>query len=219
MPSLSRTSISLTTAVALAVLTAACGSGEPTDPLLERLVCLEQDLPDGFAWQTDGSLDPGDLASIAGGDVAVLDAAGVEGGYLAYWKELLDRPPSEPPIEIVCQALAFTSPDEASSFVANLEPRSGERLAVAGLGFLLERGFAAAELPPDAAAGLPEGTRSFAVEAHGTNYAVYSVLMPFGAFVLSVHIGDQGGRAAPTEAHELAERVAKRALAGPFQNR
>lgn len=178
--------------IVLALL-AGCGGGE--SKLLADRVCDEADLPEGFERLTFGNLSRGEMGREVG--AAALEAAGVDGGHFAYWKERHDSLEDDTAIEIVCQAVAFGDAGEASRFVRDL-PVEADWLSVTVAGIALAEGTTLAEM----AAGGPEGTRVFGLlEPDGR--VRYAVVAARERFVLSVHLGGAEGRVSVGEAFAI----------------
>ena len=178
----SRAAAGVLAALGALALLAGCSGGGPE--LLADRVCQEEHLPEGFERLTFGNLSPSDLGREVG--AGTLAAAGVDGGYFAFWKEILDELQDDPAVEVVCQVVAFGDAGEASRFVADL-PAEADWLSVTVAGIALAEGTTLAEVEADG-----QGTRSFRLD-EGEGRVRYAVVAARGRFVLSVHLG--GGEA------------------------
>ena len=194
----SRAGIALA-ALGIVALLAACGGGE--SKLLTDRVCGEADLPEGFERLTFGNLSRSDMGREVG--AAALEAAGVDGGYFAYWKERRDRLEEEPPVEIVCQVVAFGDDGEASRFVAEL-PAEADWLSVTVAGIALAEGTSLAEV----AARNQGGARAFQLDEPDGRVR-YAVVTARDRFVLSVHLGGAEGRVSVGAAAAILEAMGR----------
>ena len=180
---------------ALGILALLAGCGGSESKLLTDRVCDEADLPGGFERLTFGNLSRSDLGREVG--AASLEAAGIEGGYFAYWKERRDSLKDDPAIEIVCQVVAFGGDGEASQFVADL-PAEADWLSVTVAGIALAEGTTLVEV----AAGDEEGARAFRLDEPDGRVR-YGVVAARDRFVLSVHLGGPEGEVSVGEAVEI----------------
>lgn len=171
-------------------LLAACRGGSP-ESLTDR-ACREEHLPAGFERLTFGNLSRSDMGREVGAEL--LEQAGIDGGYFAYWKERLDRLEDDLASEIVCQVVAFGEAVEASRFVANLPPEA-DWLSVTVAGVALAEGTTLAEVE----ATEEEGTRAFRLEEPDGRVR-HAVVVARGRFVLSVHFGGPAGEVTVGEA-------------------
>ena len=183
---------------ALALL-AGCGGGAP-GTLADR-GCQEQHLPEGFERLTFGNLSRSELGREVGAET--LAAAGVEGGYFAFWKERRDSLDDEAAVEIVCQVVAFGDDAEASRFVTEL-PAEPDWLSVTVAGIALAEGTVLAEVD----AGGTEGTRAFRL-VEGDGRVRYAVVVARGRLVLSVHLGGPESRVAVGDAVAVLETMGR----------
>lgn len=190
----SRAGIALAALGILAVV-AGC-SGDPQ--LLADLACQEEHLPEGLERLTFGNLSRSEMGREVG--AASLEAAGVEGGYFAYWKERRDRLESDPPIEIVCQVVAFGDGGEASRFVAEL-PANADWLSVTVAGIALAEGTGIEEVAA-------EGARAFRLDEPDGRVR-YAVVVARDRFVLSVHLGGPEGAVSAEAAVAILETMAQ----------
>ena len=183
---------------ALALL-AGCG-GEAPEALADR-GCDEEHLPEGFERLTFGNLSRSELGREVGAET--LAAAGVEGGYFAFWKERRDSLDDEAAVEIVCQVVAFGDDAEASRFVREL-PAEPDWLSVTVAGVALAEGTQLGEV----AAGAKDGMRAFRL-VEGDGGVRFAVLVARGRFVLSVHLGGPEGRVVVEEAVAILETMGR----------
>ncbi len=183
---------------ALALL-AGCGGGAPE--ALAARACLEEHLPEGFERLTFGNLSRSELGREVGAET--LAAAGVEGGYFAFWKERRDSLEDEAAVEIVCQVVAFGEDAEASRFVTEL-PAEPDWLSVTVAGIALAEGTVLAEVD----AGGTAGTRAFRL-VEGDGRVRYAVVVARGRLVLSVHLGGPESRVAVGDAVAVLETMGR----------
>ena len=182
---------------ALALL-AGCSGGGPE--LLADRVCQEEHLPDGFERLTFGNLSPNDLGREVGAET--LAAAGVDGGYFTFWKEILDELQDDLAMEVVCQVVAFGDQEEASRFVSGLPPEP-DWLSVTVAGIALAEGTTLAEVEAEG-----PGTRAFRLD-EGAGRVRYAVVIAHDRFVLSVHLGGPEGGIALDDAIAILEAMAR----------
>lgn len=206
---------SLLAAAAFALCAASCDSPveiSSFQPPIDEVACQQEDVPPDFDWQTAGTFTRDDLAGVADdpdGRREELREAGVIAGYFSNWRQRINRPPFESPVDLTCQAIAFETADEAAAFVANLRPEPGGVVAAA-VTWLPDGEQGAEEL--DAPAGAPAGSRHFRVDARDgdVSVTVHAILQPNGPFVQAVFAGGEGqnGRAqAAATALALAART------------
>ncbi len=174
----SRAAAGVLAALGALALLAGCSGGGPE--LLADRVCQEEHLPEGFERLTFGNLSPNDLGREVGAET--LAAAGVDGGYFTFWKEILDELQDDPAVEVVCQVVAFGHAGEASRFVSDL-PAEAAWLSVTVAGIALAEGTTFAEVEAEG-----QGTRAFQFD-EGEGRVRYAVVATRGRFVLSVHLG------------------------------
>ena len=182
---------------ALALL-AGCSGGGPE--VLANRVCQEEHLPEGFERLTFGNLSPNDLGREVGAET--LAAAGVDGGYFTFWKEILDELQDDLAVEVVCQVVAFGDAGEASQFVADL-PAEADWVSVTVAGIALAEGTTFAEVETEG-----QGTRAFRFD-EGEGRVRYAVVAARGRFVLSVHLGGPEGGVALDDANAILEAMAR----------
>lgn len=113
----------------------ACAPGEPSDSELDPYLCTQEDLGDEYQELTRGEFTPRDLANLADdADSRERDfrTAGMKGGQFVFFKQSLEKPPFEPPINVVCQVTEFESEEAAQKWVAALERESSiDTIAIA----------------------------------------------------------------------------------------
>ena len=131
-----------------------------------------------------------------------LAAAGVDGGYFAFWKEILDELQDDPAVEIVCQVVAFGDQEEGSRFVADL-PVEADWLSVTVAGIALAEGTTLAEVDAEG-----QGTRAFRLD-EGEGRVRYAVVVARDRFVLSVHVGGPEGGVALDDAIAILEGMGR----------
>ena len=200
-----------------ALLLTAC-SGSPSaanasETALRSHVCTQADVGPDFRQENAGDFSPSNLAGLASDPAQrkrELESAGLTGGYFAYWKHNVSDPPFEPPLEIVCQALEFSNPEQAAAFVANLRP-TPEALVSTALAWIPESNRSVTEQPLDNAAGTH--ARAFRLTASDTeqSVALEVVFQPSGRFVQSVYAGGPGSTEPLANVEALASLVAARA--------
>lgn len=129
---------------------------------------------------------------------ADLRAAGALDGHLSYWAEVVERPPFDPPTEILCQAVRFESAAQATAFVAALGP--GE-VAATAMAWLPGDDRTVEELSLDGADLWP-GARAFRVVASddAARVTLYAVVAANGRYVHTVMMGGRAGRTALEDA-------------------
>jgi hypothetical protein len=187
----------------LLALIIACGS-DPDDPPglgteeaegLARYVCLEEDVPETYLLQTEGTLRPDDLAAFSedpGEREDLLERMGLQEGYLSYWREEPPRPPFEDPNHLFCQALQFEEPAGARLYLASVRPLPQD-VASTAITFLPEAAQEVEEVRD--APGLDEGARAFLLRAEeeGEQLTVNILMRQEGRYVVSVLQGGSAG--------------------------
>lgn len=103
---------------------AACAPGEVHDSELDNHLCSSETLGEGdYQELVRGNFTPRDLADLSDDasarEVAYRDA-GMERGKFVYYKSVLPRPPFDPPLNIVCQAIEFETEEGARMWVEGL---------------------------------------------------------------------------------------------------
>jgi len=185
-------------------------------PDLASFVCVPGDLPGDYLQQTEGDFSRDDLAGLASNADkrrAELKAAGLLGGHVNYWKQAVAEPPFAPPLDIVCQVMAFSTEAQASKFVAGLRADAVD-LATTGLAWLPTGARSVVE-ERSGIESLPRGSRAFRIEAEDRHLRVtlYAVVMPSKAHVQTVYIGNGNGAASLPDAVGIAKRLAERTAA------
>lgn len=171
-------------------------SGDPE--LLADLACQEEHLPEGLERLTFGNLSRSEMGREVG--TASLQAAGVEGGYFAYWKERRDSLEENPNVEVVCQVVAFGDGGEASRFVEEL-PADADWLSVTVAGIALAEGTGIEEVAV-------EGARAFRLDEPDGRIR-YAVAVARDRFVLSVHLGGPEGEVSVEVAVAILETMGR----------
>jgi hypothetical protein len=205
---------------AVALTGAACvGSdhGLNLPPGIANFVCAPGDLPPNYLHQTEGDFSVEDLAGLSdnpGQRKRELKDAGLRGGHFNYWKQAAGGPPVGPPIDVVCQAMAFNTRDQATRFVAGLREMASD-LATTGITWL-PGGTRTAVEEKEGLDGLPAGSRAFRLDALDSRVRVtlYVVAMPSGIYVQTVYIGSSTGEATLTDATAIALKLVERTAAG-----
>jgi hypothetical protein len=194
-----------------AFLLAACGddSDDPSPTETEEAidlatyVCLEEDVPDTYLPQTDGTLQPDDLAALTEDPEEreeLLDQIGMEEGYLSYWREEPPKPPFEDPNHLFCQALLFADEAGAALYLDSIRPLPQD-VAATAVTFLPESAQEVEEVTAEA--GLGPGSRAFILRAEdeGETLIVNILMRQIDRYVLSVL---QGGSAEVPSLEESA---------------
>ncbi len=203
---------------AIAILAVSCSNdgslGDPANHLRQQ-VCDQSDLGEAYRQQTAGDFTPANLAGLtpdAPERQKELEQSGLTGGHFAYWKHVVPRPPFAPPIEVVCQAMAFETADQAHQFVANLRP-SPDDLASMAITWLPDGHRTAHEVP--LTDNTLAGGRAFEIDANDSNVSVtlFAVLVPAGRYVRSVYVGDmEENKATLAGAETIQARIQQRAM-------
>lgn len=178
--------------LAAALLIAACGTPRAGGPELDPLLCEEADLPFAFLEQTRGDFTAEDLGGLARNHEErkrEYREAGMQGGRFVFWKEALPRPPFDYPVNVLCQVLVFGSAEEAAAWVAGLRVEP-EVIRDTGILWTPVESLAVEELP-----GWHRG-RLFRLEAaeDGTATTIFALHAPRDRYVVSLFVGDRGGR-------------------------
>ena len=133
-----------------------------------------------------------------------LRAAGVQHGRFVLFKESLPRPPFDPPVNVICQALQFDSPEHARAFVRALQP--DDSLATTAMTWIPEanRDFATVNAAESPAPRGEEWARFVirAGEAEQTMNAVYDATSS-GSTVFTIVTGE----ADSTQSQEQRDRL------------
>lgn len=91
---------------------------------LDDQVCTQADVGPNFNHQTAGNFTPANLGGLVDGDglgKRELENAGIVGGRFVYWKEVVEKPPFEAPIDVVCQVIEFRDATAAAAFATQLQ--------------------------------------------------------------------------------------------------
>lgn len=166
---------------------------------LEQQLCVESELGGDYAEKTSGDLSLANLAALSDDSASMqkrLEADGLKGGLFTYWVHTVPKPPFEPPLEVVCQALEFDSEAGAQAFVAELKPTPDD-LASSAMAWIAEGKRSVEELPLPAtgdAAETLERARAFKLTASGNqvDFTIYAVVVDAGKYVRTVYIGRNG---------------------------
>lgn len=192
-------------AAAVSLALAGCSdASEAGDSALNRYLCEQDDLDGRYLELVSGAFSRDDLGGLG------LDpeprkreyrAAGMERGRFTFWKESLPKPPFEPPINVVCQVLVFSSAEAARDWVESLDADAAD-LAASGILWLPGGERETEEIEPIA------GARSFRVvaaegPARVTLIATYAAE---GPIVRSIFAGDRDGRVTPEYVRAIRER-------------
>lgn len=201
-------------ALAATLIATACAGGSADAPG-EALVCDASDVPATFVRQSGGEFTARDLADRHPDPPQREDDlrdAGLTGGYFSYWVERVDRPPFDPPAEILCQALIFADSIGARAFVDGIAP-APEAFAATIMGLLPGETRTIQELPL-AEPGLPPSSRAFRVIAADdlVDVTLYALISSNGRYVQSVVMGDAGGRTTVADALAVHRAVLGRTL-------
>lgn len=196
----------LTLASAAAILNSACSNGDAYREL-KPLLCTQQDVGSNYQQLTDGDFSVKDLADLGPNSSArqkELRAAGVQHGRFVLFKESLPRPPFDPPVNVICQALQFDSPEHARAFVRALQP--DDSLATTAMTWIPEanRDFATVNAAESPAPRGEEWARFVirAGEAEQTMNAVYDATSS-GSTVFTIVTGE----ADSTQSQEQRDRL------------
>ncbi|MEP7216249.1 MAG: hypothetical protein ABI782_08350 [Anaerolineaceae bacterium] len=195
------------------ILVVGCAShGNADDHVtgLENQVCLQPDVPADFRRQTSGDFTAQNLADLGPNPeqrLKQLAAAGMRDGHFAYWKQTVGSPPFEPPLDVICQALAFDSESHAAAFVQAIRPRPDD-LATTALTWLPDGSRTVTEEPTT----LSPTARAFAIRAEDsqTSVEISAVVFPDGRFVRTVYIGGNGRPASVVDAVEIQLHISER---------
>lgn len=177
---------------------------------LDDQVCTQADVGPNFNHQTAGGFTPANLASLVEGDglsEQALRAGGMRQGHFVYWKEVVEKPPFQPPIDVVCQVIEFDSEADASAYAARLQADpSILRGTVIGL---LPR---YAEVTTKRAPA--QGSNGFVMEMTGESeagpLAVRVSVVTAGRFVRLVLAGSEGEAPLSELPEQLATSVSQR---------
>lgn len=196
--------------LAVCFAAAACSGGNTYGELKPQL-CTQEDVGPDYQQLTDGDFSVRDLADL-GPDAdrreGELRAAGARHGRFVLFKQSLPKPPFEPPVNVVCQALQFDSAASASAFVANLRP--DDSLATTAMIWIPrgDRAFAAEDASREGSARSARFTIRAGSGEERMN-AVYQAVAR-GDVVLTMVVGEADGTPSAEQRTRFAETVAAR---------
>jgi hypothetical protein len=176
---------------------AACGQGADPSSTLDQYLCAQSTLGDDYQELIRGEFTPRDLAALAEDAPARERSyrdAGMRDGKFVYYKAVLPKPPFQPPVNVVCQAIEFETVEGAQQWIRNLQP--GDALDSMAFGRVPQDGFKEEETrPPAGLASSDQPLRRFdasgGVDAERT--FVYSLVGSEGRIVRTVSVGRRGG--------------------------
>ena len=198
-----------------ALIAAACsgnGSSAPP-PRAAAMTCSQSDAGESFLLQATGNYSARDLAAASERETErSLREAGMLGGRFSYWRETVQRPPFEPPIELLCEALEFGSPEQAATFVRS---RAEGPNPVPSINWPRDRLSAGKGEVRFAETTMPEGVaiaKRFAgtFEDGSARGKVEMLWLPLGRFVLVVSAGDRDGRVTTDDVAAVMARLYER---------
>lgn len=200
-PLKSRSSRAALCLLAGTLLLGACSdASEEGDTSLDTYLCSLEDLGGDYQEQVSGSFSSTDLGGLEDGTEERKQAyrdAGLQRGRFIFWKEVLPKPPFDPPHNVVCQVLVFETNTEAQAWVADLEADSSE-IAASGIVWLPDGERDAEEVAAN------EGRAFHVIANEGPAsvelWATYEVR---DNLVLSVFAGDREGRLAFADVREI----------------
>ncbi len=175
----------------LCALFAACAPGAVSETELDEHLCSPEALGDDYQELVRGDFTPRDLAELADpheGRERELRDAGLERGKFVYYKSVLEKPPFEPPLEVVCQAMEFESEEQAAAWIAGLtEEAAAEALLLGRF-----RGDATAR-DSGPLNGSPDSPRTFTIVDQSVEppLVMFSALGANGRFVRVIASGGQ----------------------------
>jgi hypothetical protein len=188
-------------ALAVVLTSAGCATESKADGALGRQVCIESDLGGSYIEKTSGDVSVDNLAALSDNPSAMRDRltrAGLRGGRFAYWVHTVPKPPFDPPLEVVCQALEFRSDEQAAAFVHDLQPTPDD-LASTAIAWLAEGDRHVEEFVLSRAGAQPgtpvaTGPRAFKITARGNDvdFTIYASVESDGRFVRTVYVGRNG---------------------------
>lgn len=193
--------------VALAALFSSCSNGDAYSEL-KPLLCTPEDVGADYQQLTDGDFSVRDLADLGPGAAQrerELRQAGAQHGRFVLFKKSLPKPPFDPPVNVVCQAVQFDSPEQARAFVRGLQP--DDSLATTAMTWIPgdDRHFAAVNAG-ESPAPPGEAWARFTIRAGSgeeTMTAIYDAVSS-GSTVLTVVTGEADSTQSPEQSERLA---------------
>jgi hypothetical protein len=207
-------------ALAIVLSGAACSADAGGSGALKEQICTESDLGGSYIEKTSGGITIQNLANLSSDAAArskQLKAAGMHDGRFAYWIHTVPKPPFDPPLEVVCQALEFRSPAEAQAFVRGLQPTPDD-LASTGMVWLA-KGHRTVTTVEHMEQGVQPGTplpaqQTFKITARGdqVDFTIYAVVEADGRYVRTVYVGKEGDPSGLTylDAGKVASAIQQR---------
>jgi hypothetical protein len=161
--------------------------------VLDPYVCDERDLGDEFQQLSEGDFSPRDLADLqpnARTRERELRNAGLQRARVVLFKQVLPHPPFDPQVNVVCEALEFSSPQQAEAFVADRQPNAAS-LAVL---LITDQDLSAAEIREPESLSLSGAQREFdaTYAAEGEPSTIVIVVRATDRFVIAVSAGGPG---------------------------
>ena len=182
----------------------ACSTGEPAADDLDRRLCSSADLQGDYIELARGEFTPRDLADLS--DDAdfrerQFEEAGMLRGRFVFFNQVLPKPPFDPPLSVVCQAVEFATPERAAAYAAGLDT-DHPALQVSGIAWLPEGNRTVEDVAP--------GVHRITVEPSGRRIAVLVAHVAQGKFFTSVYFGSEGSLPEIDSLRELIARVVAR---------
>ncbi len=204
----------LSVALSICWLTAACSNGDAYAEL-KPLLCAQEDVGPDYQQLTDGDFSVKDLADLgpnASQRVAELRDAGAQHGRFVLFKQSLPRPPFEPPVNVVCQALQFDTAEHARAFVRDL--RADDSLATTAMTWLPAEGRQFTPVNASESQAPPgESWARFEIRAGSGEQAMNAIYdaTSAGDVVFTIVVGEADGSQSTEQRERLAATLRARA--------
>ena len=163
------------------VFLAACSGASQNDEEIDRFLCNHDDVGPDFIELARGEFTPEDLANLSTNASAAkqeYESGGLMRGRFVFLKEVLSRPPFDPPLNLLCQVLEFDSEADAQAYASGL---GGAAPQWAGIAWLPD-----GDLVVEPAG---ENTRRISFREAGQDVTVLVRYGTSGSYFYSVYLG------------------------------
>jgi hypothetical protein len=201
----------LAAGLCLVLLGGCTGEHDASTAVAEDFGCTRADIPRDFVLLVTGDFTPGNLAEVTTAPAPraqALRASGLEGGQFSYWKQTVEKPPFDPPANILCEVLQFETAAGAASYIDSLDP--GRAGSLPGFAWLPDGPRSIED------AGGEPGSRAFRLEAVGDDVTVHLAIVfaQHDTRVITVYAGGQRAEDELERARAIQARLLQRVSGG-----
>ena len=182
------------------LLTAACSNQPAANSEIDDLLCTQEDLGPDYIELSRGEFTTADIAALApGANEHAYRDAGMQRGHFIFWKQVLSNPPFDPPMNVLCQAIEFETPDRAAAFASGLDDSAPPW---AGIAWLPEHNLIVESAGQD--------LQRISFNDAGQDVSVLVGYRATGRFFSSIYLGSSGAPPEESAITTIADRVAHR---------